>query len=751
MNNHRLGHKPFYDKPSSQIEEVASYSSKQKIPAPPPRHLLIKQRINGAKSSGLNDEVDNCRTGLEKFSIDCDNKNSDNQNNNRKTAIQLGTAGVGVSIANGWPDSVGFDCYRQPSPNCRYDANQNQFEGNSGLESVDNDTAQNQYSQRSKRESSNGHQEVWQEEASDLRARSANCHYPIDQILAKVTNYRGNISLDRLDDTENNRLRRDYLQEQEQEQKQQQQQQPLEGGNQVSHSLEWSLWNSERKKTKQSIRRSSSYYLQNQDEEAEGEGGEGRNFLKRNSRGTITRQISSISAKLVAAAAIARTASEKPRESLSRGGSDCSRAFPVGKFVAKAGSLSVEEKQVASVAVDGDGSIAAVMQFSNAGGGEQIRQVHQQPPVPQSQPQQQPCLQQQFSVRIDQVNSSSSASSHKTVSSLVKNQTNHANNPTNSMNISSTINSNKNNQVINQTTSDNNSQTTAQNQNLDLDLNLNLNLNLNQNQNQNQQQQQQQQAAIDNDLEQQQAHLLTSSHSLSQINNPNTANSNYHRPNVGYRLGRRKALFEKRKRISDYALTFALIGIMFMILENELSAALYYDKSSVYSHAIKTIISVATVLLLALIGAYHALEVQLFMIDNCADDWRIAMTLKRMGQILLELSICVIHPIPYELYFTWTTRLNNHGGRLVSTQVPLDVVLSLPMFFRLYLICRVMLLHSKLFTDASSRSIGALNRISFDTRFVLKTLMTICPGTVLMVFMVSIWMIASWAMRLCER
>lgn len=228
-------------------------------------------------------------------------------------------------------------------------------------------------------------------------------------------------------------------------------------------------------------------------------------------------------------------------------------------------------------------------------------------------------------------------------------------------------------------------------------------------------------------------------------------NSNYHRPNVGYRLGRRKALFEKRKRISDYALTFALIGILFMIIESELSAALYYDKSSVYSHSVKTVISVTTVLLLALIGAYHALEVQLFMIDNCADDWRIAMTLKRMGQILLELVICVIHPIPYELYFTWTTRLNNHGGRLVSTQVPLDVVLSLPMFFRLYLICRVMLLHSKLFTDASSRSIGALNRISFDTKFVLKTLMTICPGTVLMVFMVSLWIIASWAMRLCER
>jgi potassium intermediate/small conductance calcium-activated channel subfamily N protein 3 len=73
------------------------------------------------------------------------------------------------------------------------------------------------------------------------------------------------------------------------------------------------------------------------------------------------------------------------------------------------------------------------------------------------------------------------------------------------------------------------------------------------------------------------------------------------------------------------------------------------------------------------------------------------------------------------------------------------------MFLRLYLICRVMLLHSRLFTDASSRSIGAINRINFDTRFVLKTLMTICPGTVLLVVMLTLWVIASWILRACEQ
>ncbi|KAG8184344.1 hypothetical protein JTE90_006747 [Oedothorax gibbosus] len=176
-----------------------------------------------------------------------------------------------------------------------------------------------------------------------------------------------------------------------------------------------------------------------------------------------------------------------------------------------------------------------------------------------------------------------------------------------------------------------------------------------------------------------------------------------------------------------------------------------YKMASVFSTAVKTLISVSTVMLLGLIVAYHALEVQLFLIDNCADDWRIAMTPSRLSLIALELAICAVHPIPGEYCFTWTTKLANQNGIVESRSVPVDVTMSLPMFLRLYLICRVMLLHSKLFTDASSRSIGALNRINFNTRFVLKTLMTICPGTVLLVFMVSLWIIASWTLRLCER
>lgn len=119
-------------------------------------------------------------------------------------------------------------------------------------------------------------------------------------------------------------------------------------------------------------------------------------------------------------------------------------------------------------------------------------------------------------------------------------------------------------------------------------------------------------------------------------------------------------------------------------------------------------------------------------------------------QIVAELLVCAVHPLPVNVYFTWTTVLPNERT-VTSAQVPVDLIFSLPMFLRLYLICRTMLLHSMLFSDAASRSIGALNRINFDTKFVVKTLMTMCPGTVLLIFMLSLCLIASWILRICER
>jgi len=53
-----------------------------------------------------------------------------------------------------------------------------------------------------------------------------------------------------------------------------------------------------------------------------------------------------------------------------------------------------------------------------------------------------------------------------------------------------------------------------------------------------------------------------------------------YKPNIGYRLGRRRAVTERRKRLCDYSLVFAAFGLVAMILETELSLANVYRKVS---------------------------------------------------------------------------------------------------------------------------------------------------------------------------
>jgi hypothetical protein len=219
--------------------------------------------------------------------------------------------------------------------------------------------------------------------------------------------------------------------------------------------------------------------------------------------------------------------------------------------------------------------------------------------------------------------------------------------------------------------------------------------------------------------------------------------------NVGYRLAKRKELFQRRKVICDFALGFAMIGIVLMVVETELYMAHAYTKSDTPSLLLKSCITISTVTLLGFIIWYHALDVKLFMCDNSLEDWRLAMNWKRVLRIVVELFTYGIHPPPGNYEFQWTT-LNAETHRITRTVVPVDVIFSIPMFLRFYLICRVMMLHSRLFTDASSQSLGALNRIHFNFKFIFKSMMTLYPEYVLTILMFSALFIASWLLRACE-
>nr|VZI22145.1 unnamed protein product [Spirometra erinaceieuropaei] len=271
--------------------------------------------------------------------------------------------------------------------------------------------------------------------------------------------------------------------------------------------------------------------------------------------------------------------------------------------------------------------------------------------------------------------------------------------------------------------------------------------------------------------------------------------------NVGYRLNRRKKMFEQRCLVTDFSLLFAILGIILMVIETELTMAGVYTKASMGSFILKSMITCTTLALVGLIIAYHVQVVRILSFDDSIEDWRIAWDRRRVLRLAVEILICAVHPFPGDFKFSWFSTYHFHtnailspcsqcqNGSIVSQSgmkeirpplqgsvdfatfgtsaplsansgtyvvfpttrvVPVDIFLSLPMFLRLYLVFRVVVLHSKLFTDTGSRSIGAMNKVSIDTSFIFKTFMTISPGTILVGFILGFWLVLSWTLRVCE-
>ncbi|KAH9282815.1 Small conductance calcium-activated potassium channel protein [Echinococcus granulosus] len=265
------------------------------------------------------------------------------------------------------------------------------------------------------------------------------------------------------------------------------------------------------------------------------------------------------------------------------------------------------------------------------------------------------------------------------------------------------------------------------------------------------------------------------------------SNSTFH--NVGYRLGRRRRMFQHRSVVSDYSLAFAVLGILLMIVENELTSGQVVTKDSIWSLMLKSLITCSTLALIGLIVLYHIIVVRILSFDDCIEDWQIAWDRSRVAKLVIEILVCAIHPVPGNFTFSWPSSYYLFGSNILlscahckngtldpslltsgasvprvsaisgsphvifpsNKVVSIDIILSLPMFLRLYLIFRVVVLHSKLFTDTGSRSIGAMNKVDFTTQFVFKTFMTICPGTVLVAFILGFWAVLAWMLRACER
>ncbi|VDN92868.1 unnamed protein product [Brugia pahangi] len=215
----------------------------------------------------------------------------------------------------------------------------------------------------------------------------------------------------------------------------------------------------------------------------------------------------------------------------------------------------------------------------------------------------------------------------------------------------------------------------------------------------------------------------------------------------------RKQLFIKRNKICEISLAFGLAGLIFIIIDSEITATTGdsdFNKTHPISLLLRTLCVLCTIALMASLVHYHSIEVKMALIDSGADDWRVALTTERAIKLAIELIVCAICPFPGTGIMQWSY-IHPDSRKATMVDVPVDVILSVPMFLRAYLLCRFMVLHSKQFQDAATRSIAALNRISMDFRFVIKTMMADHPLRVLIVFTVSFWICMSWMFTQCER
>ncbi|CAF2638772.1 unnamed protein product [Rotaria sp. Silwood2] len=225
---------------------------------------------------------------------------------------------------------------------------------------------------------------------------------------------------------------------------------------------------------------------------------------------------------------------------------------------------------------------------------------------------------------------------------------------------------------------------------------------------------------------------------------------------VSRRLRLRKITHDRLCKINNIMCFLGLFGVLLMIIENEINFMNVYEKD-IISWIIKLIITITTVILVCLVFYYHRLDLYLYFINNEIDNWSIDLTNKKIFPILFEVFICFIHPVPRFFSLNWSLRHDNStifdSSKTTSmspSHIDIDVVLSLLMFARFYLVCRFILFHSSLFRDVSFQSLGYLNEVSMNFFFLIKIYLEQWPTRCLLLFCGFLFCIGSWSLRVCS-
>ncbi|CAF4025885.1 unnamed protein product [Rotaria sordida] len=159
-----------------------------------------------------------------------------------------------------------------------------------------------------------------------------------------------------------------------------------------------------------------------------------------------------------------------------------------------------------------------------------------------------------------------------------------------------------------------------------------------------------------------------------------------------HRLCLREHFYARLTLVSNLMSSLAIVGIILMIIENELTFARVNKEDTKVSWSLKLIITITTVILLALIFYYHYLDMNLYSYRNMLEDWRIELTNRKILLIILEISICAVHPIPRSYPQSNSEKINLTSIQSDSSSpnpyslsyTAVDVGLGLPSYGDLY-------------------------------------------------------------------
>ncbi|CAF3682887.1 unnamed protein product [Rotaria sp. Silwood1] len=230
---------------------------------------------------------------------------------------------------------------------------------------------------------------------------------------------------------------------------------------------------------------------------------------------------------------------------------------------------------------------------------------------------------------------------------------------------------------------------------------------------------------------------------------------------VSYRLTKRKKLHQRCCQVNDIMCVVGLLGIILMIIENEITFMNVDHHDNLASWFVKLTITISTIILIGLVVFYHYFDISLYCINNSIEYWLVGLTRRKLGLMILEILLCSIHPIPRHFPIDVYSENEKTNSNLTMTNrstlisislkyIPADVALGLPMFGRLYMWCRFITFHSHLVQDTSSQALGYLNRVSIDFFFVTKTYFQQSPTLCLVIFCTIVISIGSWSLRACD-